>query len=318
VEYEARQGQRTTQAILQEFVKNRGDVWRYTQEILRGFYEGVGERRLQQGGASAGEPAEFSEEPMARLLSEMELLGQRTAELHLALSSEMEDPAFAAAPFTAKFQRELLNSVEQLTHRTMELLRSRMSAIPDEYKHQAANLAERENEVLERFRSALTAPIDALRIRIHGDYHLGQVLYTGSDFVIIDFEGEPARPLAERRLKQSPLQDVGGMLRSFHYAAFAPILTPAEGHAISLERLANLSAWAEKWSRDAGERFLNRYYESSGGAAYLPSDARERARLLEIYLLAKAVYELGYELNNRPSWVGIPLEGIVRLLPARE
>jgi maltose alpha-D-glucosyltransferase/alpha-amylase len=238
--------------------------------------------------------------------------------VHLALSSEADDGAFAAEPFTAKFQSELLSSVEQLTHRTMGLLRLRMSEIPAEYKREAADLAERENEVGERFRYALTAPIDAMRIRIHGDYHLGQVLYTGSDFVIIDFEGEPARPLAERRLKQSPLQDVGGMLRSFHYAAFAPILTPATGHVIPRERVANLSNWAEGWSRRAGDCFLDRYYETSGEAAYLPSGARERARLLEMYLLAKAIYELGYELNNRPTWVGIPLEGIVRLLAARE
>jgi maltose alpha-D-glucosyltransferase/alpha-amylase len=318
LEYEMPQGQRTTQAIMQEFVANRGDAWRYTQEILRAFYERVGERLLEQGGANVAEPPEFSEEAMARLLAEMELLGQRTAELHLALSSEADDGAFAAEPFTAKFQSELLSSVEQLTHRTMGLLRLRMSEIPAEYKREAADLAERENEVGERFRYALTAPIDAMRIRIHGDYHLGQVLYTGSDFVIIDFEGEPARPLAERRVKQSPLQDVGGMLRSFHYAAFAPILTPATGHVIPRERVANLSNWAEEWSRRAGDCFLDRYYETSGEAAYLPSGARERARLLEMYLLAKAIYELGYELNNRPTWVGIPLEGIVRLLAARE
>jgi maltose alpha-D-glucosyltransferase/alpha-amylase len=255
---------------------------------------------------------------MARLLSEMGLLGQRTAELHLALSSETDDAAFAAEPFTAEFQSALLRSVEQLTHRTMGLLRARMSEIPAEYKWQAAGLAERENEVGERFRSALAGPIDALRIRIHGDYHLGQVLYTGSDFVIIDFEGEPARPLAERRLKQSPLQDVAGMLRSFHYAAFAPILTPAQGQIFPQTRVTSLSMWAEEWSRRASGRFLDRYYETSRGAAYLPSEARERTRLLEMYLLAKAIYELGYELNNRPSWVAIPLEGIARLLSARD
>jgi trehalose synthase-fused probable maltokinase len=143
---------------------------------------------------------------------------------------------------------------------------------------------------------------------------LGQVLYTGSDFVIIDFEGEPARPLAERRVKQSPLQDVAGMLRSFHYAAFAPLLTPPTGVRVSPSQIAKTSRWAEAWSRCAASRFLGQYYETYGAARFLPADSGARAKLLETYLLAKAIYELGYELNNRPAWVGIPLEGISRLL----
>jgi maltose alpha-D-glucosyltransferase/alpha-amylase len=132
--------------------------------------------------------------------------------------------------------------------------------------------------------------------------------------VIIDFEGEPARPLAERRVKQSPLQDVAGMLRSFHYAAFAPLLMPAT--SISPSRLTKASRWAEAWSRCAANRFLGQYYETSGAARYLPAESRAKAKLLEMYLLAKAIYELGYELNNRPAWVGIPLEGISALLSA--
>jgi trehalose synthase-fused probable maltokinase len=157
-----------------------------------------------------------------------------------------------------------------------------------------------------------------MRIRIHGDYHLGQVLYTGSDFVIIDFEGEPARPLAERRTKQSPLQDVAGMLRSFHYAAFAPLLASPTGPSISRGQIAKLSRWAEAWSRCAANRFLGQYYETTGAARYLPAGSPERSKLLEVYLLAKAIYELGYELNNRPAWVGIPLEGISRLLSSQD
>jgi maltose alpha-D-glucosyltransferase/alpha-amylase len=141
------------------------------------------------------------------------------------------------------------------------------------------------------------------------------VLYTGSDFVIIDFEGEPARPLAERRVKQSPLQDVAGMLRSFHYAAFAPLLARPRGSSISRDQLVKLRNWAETWSLSAANRFLAQYYETSVGAHYLPDNFQQRTKLLDVYVLAKAIYELGYELNNRPAWVGIPLEGISRLLP---
>jgi trehalose synthase-fused probable maltokinase len=197
----------------------------------------------------------------------------------------------------------------------LRLLRERMASVPVEYKSRAAEIASREQEIADVFRKSLAAPIEAVRTRIHGDYHLGQVLYTGSDFVIIDFEGEPARPLAQRRVKQSPLQDVAGMLRSFHYAAFAPLLArPAESF-VSPEQFAKLRGWAEAWSVSATNRFLAQYYETSRAAHYLPASSQEMTTLLEIYLLAKAIYELGYELNNRPAWVGIPLEGISRLLP---
>jgi maltose alpha-D-glucosyltransferase/alpha-amylase len=165
-----------------------------------------------------------------------------------------------------------------------------------------------------RFQAAFREPIHALRTRIHGDYHLGQVLYTGSDFVLIDFEGEPARSLAERRMKQSPMQDVAGMLRSFHYAAFAPLFGPMRGKSTSSARRIELSARAEKWHTEAANRFLSHYLAASSGAAYLPEATSERNTLLSAYLLAKALYELNYELNNRPAWVEIPVEGILNLL----
>jgi maltose alpha-D-glucosyltransferase/alpha-amylase len=160
----------------------------------------------------------------------------------------------------------------------------------------------------------LSQPIHATRTRIHGDYHLGQVLYTGSDFVIIDFEGEPARPLAERRIKRSPLQDVAGMLRSFHYAAFAPLLTSVGEKTMPSEEAGRLSPWAESWNSWVADRFLASYFDIAGAASYLPRSREETQNLLELHLLEKAVYELGYELNNRPSWVGIPLQGISKLL----
>jgi maltose alpha-D-glucosyltransferase/alpha-amylase len=213
-----------------------------------------------------------------------------------------------------EFQNSLESAFAELTRQTLRLLNGRMGSVPDEYRYKAAEIGAREQDILRAFRTALTGPIKAMRTRVHGDYHLGQVLYTGSDFVIIDFEGEPARPLPDRRGKQSPLQDVAGMLRSFHYAAFAPLLGPATGNSISQSRFARVSRWAEAWSRCAANRFLERYYELSGAANYLPADSQERAKVLQIYLLAKAIYELGYELNNRPGWVGIPLEGISALL----
>jgi trehalose synthase-fused probable maltokinase len=317
LEYRPQSGKPTTQAILQEFVPNQGDAWRYAVKTLSAFYERAGDPPPEHEHRSLEDISEFASEPMNRLLAEMGLLGQRTAELHLALSSDSEDPAFAPEPFTMQFQNSLETSSAELTSRTLRLLRARMANVPAEYKNKASGIAAQEQEIVQRFRSALSVPIEAMRVRIHGDYHLGQVLYTGSDFVIIDFEGEPSRPLAERRIKQSPLQDVAGMLRSFHYAAFAPLLMQPIGSSVSRGQINQLSRWAEVWSQCAANRFLHQYYETSGAARYLPAGSQDRAKLLETYLLAKAIYELGYELNNRPAWVGIPLEGVSRLLSSQ-
>ncbi len=313
IEYRPGQGESTTQGILQEFVPNQGDAWRYVVKTLTAFYERLEEAGEREMAAPERLP-EFSGEAMARVFSEIGLLGKRTAELHLALSSESDEPAFAPEPFTMEFQKSVESSFAGLAIRTLLLLRAHMAGVPAEYKQKSTGIVAREEEIVLRFHAALKDPIEAMRVRIHGDYHLGQVLYTGSDFVIIDFEGEPARPLEERRVKQSPLQDVAGMLRSFHYAAFAPLLTPSTGASIPPNQIAKATRWAQEWSRCAANRFLGQYYETSGAARYLPADSQAKAKLLEMYLLAKAIYELDYELNNRPTWVGIPLEGISALL----
>jgi trehalose synthase-fused probable maltokinase len=314
IEYQSRQGQAATQAILQEFVPNQGDAWRYVLRTITAFYERVCDTPETELSISQ-EPPDFAGEPMARLLAEIALLGKRTAELHLALASDSDDPAFAPEPFTKEFQNELETSFAELNSSTLRLLRERMATVPVEYKERAAEIASREQDIARTFCTALSAPIEAMRTRIHGDYHLGQVLYTGSDFVIIDFEGEPARALAERRLKQSPLQDVAGMLRSFHYAAVAPLLMRTTESSNSPDQFAKLRKWAEAWTWSATNRFLAQYYETSRSAHYLPPSFQPRTKLLDVYVLAKAIYELGYELNNRPAWVGIPMEGISRLLP---
>ncbi len=154
--------------------------------------------------------------------------------------------------------------------------------------------------------------------RIHGDYHLGQVLFTGSDFIIIDFEGEPARSLAERRRKRSPLQDVAGMLRSFHYAAYAPLLQQSSHQRLREEDLQALGKRAQYWQKWVSATFLKTYLEVCGDAIFIPKGREELALLLDVHLLDKAIYELGYELNNRPLWVRIPLDGISQLLQASD
>jgi len=231
--------------------------------------------------------------------------------MHLALASERHDPAFVPEAFTMEFQRSLEQSVVGLMARVFALLRDKVSTLPEDLRAKATELAAREQEIAGRFHAALNMPIQAMRTRIHGDYHLGQVLRTSSDFVIIDFEGEPARSIAERRIKRSPLQDVAGMLRSFHYAAFAPLLGENKMQPADARRM---SVWAESWNSLVTDRYLRKYFETAGAAVYLPQSQEEIQVVLDLHLLEKAIYELGYELNNRPSWVGIPLQGISKIL----
>jgi trehalose synthase-fused probable maltokinase len=323
LEYRGRDGRQMVQGILQAFVPNQGDAWRYTLNVLSDFYQAALKHAPEQQPPGRdvarafnieGERPAFASESVADYLAAAQLLGRRTAEMHLALASEPNDPAFRPEQFTPEFQRMLEESVLGLTTRVFGLLRERTAAVPDSVRSEAAELASREDEVRGRVRSVLRSPLAATRTRIHGDYHLGQVLYTGSDFVIIDFEGEPARPLADRRTKRSPLQDVSGMLRSFHYAAFAPLLAPVGGTPLPVEAGPRLTIWAEMWNAWVADRFLTGYFDTSGAASYLPDSREAIHKLLDFHLLEKAIYELGYELNNRPSWVGIPLQGILRLL----
>ena len=155
-----------------------------------------------------------------------------------------------------------------------------------------------------------------MRIRCHGDYHLGQVLYTGKDFVITDFEGEPARPLSERRLKKSPLQDIAGMIRSFHYAGHNALLRQIPLTPHPEENRPALQQWTQYWYVWVSTAFLASYLEAVKPGKLLPDEPEHLKTFLDAYLLEKGIYEIGYELNNRPDWLGVPLQGILDLMAA--
>ena len=322
LDYTGRDDKAMSLGILQAFVPNVGDAWQFALKALSTFWK---EARKYSGGHLGRVPPPDGPvaarqqhlpgpllEYISPYLDAVHLLGKRTAELHLALASEPTDPAFAPEPYTASFQRAFAESVQTLTERNLALLSMKLPELPSELRGKAKDLTARQGEILQRYNTVLGSPIQAMRTRIHGDYHLGQVLYTGSDFVIIDFEGEPARPISERRVKRSPLQDVAGMLRSFHYAAFSFQLAPSDG----MSEMTNyeLRAWAERWYACVADRFLSAYYDNAAGACFIPPNRDDLSALLQLHLLEKAVYELGYELNNRPDWIAIPLEGISQLL----
>ncbi|MBN1278477.1 MAG: alpha-amylase, partial [Chlorobiaceae bacterium] len=182
----------------------------------------------------------------------------------------------------------------------------------DEQQELVGQLLSQEKKILQQFDPIRSEKIDTLKVRIHGDYHLGQVLYTNGDFVIIDFEGEPARPLSERKIKRSVFRDVAGMMRSFDYAAFNVLLQ--NNPVIRPEDVASLEPWAELWSYYIGRHFVDSYYQASEGQGIIPVTGAQREHLLQGYLMNKAVYELNYELNSRPDWASIPLRGILRLI----
>jgi maltose alpha-D-glucosyltransferase/alpha-amylase len=248
-------------------------------------------------------------ELIAGYMADAETLGRRTAQMHLALASRDDVAGFKPEPITPHYQRSMYQHIRTQAVQTLQLARRRAKGVPE-----AEELLAREAEIQKRIRSILDRKIGGLRIRTHGDYHLGQVLYTGNDFVIIDFEGEPSRPLSERRIKRSALRDVAGMLRSFQYAPYAVILGQSPSSVIRAEDVPALESGGKFWQRWVSAAFLRAYLTESKGAAHLPSTREELRVLLDAHLLEKALYEVAYELNNRPEWVRIPLRGVLDLV----
>jgi maltose alpha-D-glucosyltransferase/alpha-amylase len=314
-------GEPTTIAILQGFIPNSGDAWAYTLDAIGRYFDkllsdpeaaGTIAKAMPETDlfALAGKPApELAREMIGPYLSDAGLLGVRTAQLHLALASDGSDRAFAPEPFTPHYQRSIYQLMRTQVVQTLQLVRRRAKDDPD-----AAALLAQEGALHERIRDVLHGKIDGQRIRTHGDYHLGQVLYTGNDFVVIDFEGEPARPLSERRIKRSALRDVAGMLRSFHYAPHAVLFGTAPGSYVRAEDLERLETGARFWYHHVGAAFLRAYLAESAKGSHLPTSPEHTRVLLNAYLLEKALYEIVYELNNRPEWVKIPLRGVLELI----
>ncbi|HEY7530673.1 MAG TPA: maltose alpha-D-glucosyltransferase [Gemmatimonadota bacterium] len=317
-------GEAATLAVVHAFVPNEGVAWELAVDEVRRFVERALTRPASEAPAGtaaglaglAGEEAPpLAHETIGTFLESARLLGQRTAQMHRALASDRADPAFAPEPFTPFVQRALYQSLRNRAASTLRLLREAVaaSAVPAEAADDAARVLRGGAAVVRAFRPVLDRRLSGSRIRVHGDYHLGQVLHTGRDFVVLDFEGEPARTLAERRLKRSPLLDVAGMLRSFGYAARAALDDTLRTAHVRREDAPALEPWLAFWVRWTGGALLRAYLQEMEGTALLPATAEERAILLHALLLEKALYEIGYELNNRPAWVGVPLRGVVEL-----
>jgi maltose alpha-D-glucosyltransferase/alpha-amylase len=322
IEYQQRNSQPMTVAVLHAFVPNLGDAWSYTLDAVGRYFERILARRVDLASVPMPEKPlldlieEDAPPPVGELigtyLEAARLLGQRTAELHLALARETDNQGFVPEEFNEFYQRGRYHALVGLLDQTFQLLRRRLPRLQEDVGRVATQVLALEGDIRKRFEFMRERRLTALRIRCHGDYHLGQVLYTGKDFVIIDFEGEPARPLGERRLKRSPFRDVCGMVRSFHYAAHSVLFGPTA--VVRPEDVAVLEPWARFWYVWVSAAFLKAYVSTAAQGAFLPRQREELKGLLDTFLLEKAIYELGYELNNRPSWVRVPLQGVLHLL----
>jgi maltose alpha-D-glucosyltransferase/alpha-amylase len=312
-------GEPATFALVQEYVPNQGDAWTHMSDALALIFEQVAARREEMGRPPEAEhPLDITDEEyeealalMGITLIETSLLGQRTGEMHLALASAPQDPVFAPQSLSTLYQRSLYQSMRSSIRTSFGLLRRRRSTLSPADAELADLVLGREQELLHDLRSITTERIDAKRIRIHGDYHLGQVLFTGNDFVVIDFEGEPQRPLSERRIKRLPLRDVAGMLRSYQYTTLMALRVAMETGVEEPDHAAALAEWADAINRWLAAAFLRGYLGTVEGTPLVPAEPRHLRLLLDALWLDKASYELEYELNNRPDWVAIPLRGLL-------
>jgi maltose alpha-D-glucosyltransferase / alpha-amylase len=297
VEYSDRNSTGYTMALLQAFVANQGDAWTYTQDYLARFLE---DRR---SGVAVLDDAH------GLYLSLVRTLAIRTAELHRALARPTDDPAFAPEPITAQDVAAWVAATRAVAETTLTLLSSRLTQLSAAVAADAQALLARSGSLLQRIDACTSVAPHGLKIRRHGDYHLAQVLLKRNDFIIVDFEGEPGRTLAERRHKHSPLTDVAGMLRSFAYAHHAALERAA------LQGVDEHGRWEQQlraWEQEVRRTFIACYDEVASHSGLYESFQQAKP-LLALFEIDKALYEVRYELGNRPDWTRIPLHSLLGL-----
>jgi maltose alpha-D-glucosyltransferase/alpha-amylase len=309
-------------AVLLQFVPNQGDAWSFTLDSIdRSFSDALAlKSKLQTLPELAPALRPISPHSVPQVVRDfigpvymqmIDLLGQRTGDLHLALISLSQSSDLAPEPLSLLYQKSLYQSIRALVLQVFGELDANLRSLDPPTAESVRRLLAERKTILNRVHRIMDRKITAMKMRTHGDYHLGQVLYTGKDFVIIDFEGEPNRTVTERRLKKPALRDIAGMVRSFHYAAHVSLLQGATQQGIDIEYLRH---WADLWYTYVSGLFLHAYLKSVSGTRVVPNDENDVAVLLETFVLEKAVYELGYELNNRPDWLMIAVRGVEQIL----
>lgn len=324
IEYRGKENERTSLAVLHEFIPSAKGAREYTLDALGRYYDRVVMWVAQEGSvpSAPAEPLKLLEQDIPATISESigtylesaRLLGVRTAELHLALASATEDEDLAPEPVTPHYLRGVFQTMRNLAMEKLGLLRKQLKNLTPGLMPLAQRALELQPTIIERYRQFSERRFSAKRIRIHGDCHLGQVLWTGKDFVFIDFEGDSSVAISERCIKRSPLRDVAGMLRSFHYAAYAGLYAHADRGSISQENLPKFEPWVRFWNRWVSVAFLKAYFHLVGKSDLLPGNEPDLRAMLQAYLLNQIIGELGRELRPASARLRIPLEGIVHIL----
>ncbi|MGD1700661.1 maltose alpha-D-glucosyltransferase [Dapis sp. BLCC M229] len=314
-----------TIGILEKFIPEARDGWSYTSDALRDYFDRV---MVEQTSVNELEiPAitvhnsfntEITEsvyDLIGSYINLAEKLGKATADIHHALASDSENPNFSPEQFTPFYQRSVYQYMRNQTGKTLLKLKKHLSELSQNTQQLAKSVINRQDRIMEHLSSVVERKITAMRTRCHGDYHLENVLFTGKDFVVINFEGEATRPLNERRMKRSLLRDIAVMLESFYYAANVALREEVKNGMIRSENMLAMEQWSTFWYTWVSISFLKAYLQNTKSSSFLPQSEEEIQVLLDAYLLEKAIYEVDYELTSRPEWVEIPLARIQQLVP---
>jgi maltose alpha-D-glucosyltransferase/alpha-amylase len=313
----------STLAVLHGYVPNQGHAWQFALDQLSSYYERVAALTREQASIQltpgGTPPLAVMHELMGGFMTAARQIGQLTAHMHRALASLGDEPAFAPEPISRLYQRSLYQSLRNQSGQLCARLKRDHDLFPTPTREAGDRLLARQGELLEHFRTLLEMDLGGQRIRCHGDFHLGELLYTGGGFVVTDFEGELGRTVGERRFKRSPLRDVACMVRSFDYAARCVLegLATGRGRAPGLVRAEDrpaLEPWALAWVAHAAREFVLSYEEGLGDSGLLPEGEEARRVVLDVLLLEKALQESEAELTFRPAWAVLPLEAVVAQL----
>jgi maltose alpha-D-glucosyltransferase/alpha-amylase len=329
--YRRRRGEPAQFAVVHGYVRNEGEAWRLTLDALGNYFERIAtEGHIAHDPPGDITPSQWTDEPpqlvdqlLGDYLDHALMIGRRTAEMHLALASETNDPAFEPEGFNALFQRSIYQSMRTLKSDVFYELQRQMKSLPGDGPQLAERVLQQDAEIVRRFRHMVDRRVQSLRIRCHGNYHLGQLLFTGKDFVIVDFEGAGRASLPERRLKLSPARDLASMLQSFHYALLTTLDSVTRGGdtpqtLIRDEDRTGLEPWAKFWYLWVTSGFMKGYLDAAGAAPFIPQSSEERQILFDAYSLERSLRALSYELQHRPAWARIPLIGILDRLHVAE
>ncbi|NES04431.1 MAG: maltose alpha-D-glucosyltransferase [Okeania sp. SIO2F4] len=325
LEYHRQGNHPITIGILEEFIPEARDGWSYTSDALRDYFDrimveqaSINELEIPRVTVNNSLNTEITEsvyDAIGSYINLAENLGKVTADIHQALASDLENPNFSPEQFTPFYQRSVYQYMRNQTGKILLKLKKHLPKFSQDTQQLAKNVINRQDRIMEHLSSVVERKITAMRTRCHGDYHLENVLFTGKDFVIINFEGEATRPLNERRMKRSLLRDIAVMLESFYYAANVALREEIKNGMIRSENILAMEQWSTFWYTWVSISFLKAYLQNTKLSSFLPQSEQEIQVLLDVYLLEKVIYELDHELTSRPEWIEIPLARIQQLVP---